>query len=289
MADGLLQIQPEKELKFRFELKKQIPTVIRLTNPGNEEIAFKVKTTAPKKYCVKPNTGFVAAGATQSVQVIMQVQREWPSDLNACKDKFLVQSVMSGGLTDFTELFAKGKDDIKEAKLRVSYVQPAPPPSPVPEDEEEKGDGDVVGDMPESAERPAMSRMYTAKPAFEAPPAAEKPASAAAAAKDDGATEAAQERARLQRRVDELTSKNDSLQADLKMSLVNKPDSSSAAARGFSLLHLLITALFAFAIGIYYYKLAGPSQSPTCPACPPPPDCPRCPAPAPPAGVGGEL
>ena len=41
------------------ELKKQIPATIRLYNSGNEEIAFKVKTTAPKKYCVKPNTGFV--------------------------------------------------------------------------------------------------------------------------------------------------------------------------------------------------------------------------------------
>lgn len=285
MSDGQLQIQPEKELKFRFELKKQIPTVIRLTNPSNEEIAFKVKTTAPKKYCVKPNTGFVAAGATQNVQVIMQVQREWPSDLNACKDKFLVQSVVSGGQTDFTELFAKGKEDIKEAKLRVAYVQPAPPPSPVPEDEEEKGDGDAPGDLPEPAPAPgpSLQRMFTAKPAFEAPPA--EKAAPLKAAKDDGATEAAQERARLQRRVEELTSKNDSLQADLKMALANKPDP-SAAARGFSLLHLLITALFAFAIGIYYYKLAGPS-CPACPACPPPPACPacpRCPAPAPPSG-----
>ena len=67
------------------------------------------------------------------MHVIMQAQREWPADISMCKDKFLVQSTGSGGATDFTELFAKGKDDIKEAKLRVSYVQPAPPPSPVPE------------------------------------------------------------------------------------------------------------------------------------------------------------
>ena len=173
----------------------------------------------------------------------MQVQREWPSDLNACKDKFLVQSVVSGGQTDFTELFAKGKEDIKEAKLRVAYVQPAPPPSPVPEDEEEKGDGDAPGDLPEPAPAPgpSLQRMFTAKPAFEAPPA--EKAAPLKAAKDDGATEAAQERARLQRRVEELTSKNDSLQADLKMALANKPDP-SAAARGFSLLHLLITGVY---------------------------------------------
>jgi hypothetical protein len=40
-----------------------------------------VKTTAPKKYCVKPNTGFVRPGETQMIQVIMQAQREWPADI----------------------------------------------------------------------------------------------------------------------------------------------------------------------------------------------------------------
>ena len=40
-----------------------------------------MKTTAPKKYCVKPNTGFVRPGETQMIQVIMQAQREWPADI----------------------------------------------------------------------------------------------------------------------------------------------------------------------------------------------------------------
>ena len=79
-------------------------------------MAFKVKTTAPK-YCVKPNTGFVQAGATQVVHVIMQSQREWPADINGCKDKFLVQSCASGGSTDFTELFAKGKEGLSESSF----------------------------------------------------------------------------------------------------------------------------------------------------------------------------
>jgi len=89
-------------------------------------------TTAPKKYSVKPNAGLMAPGQMQTVHVIMQAQREWPADCPSCKDKFLVQTTPSNGLTDFTDLFAKGKDDIKDFKLRASYIQPAPPPSPVP-------------------------------------------------------------------------------------------------------------------------------------------------------------
>jgi len=44
-----------------------------------------------------------------------------------------VQTTPSKGNADFAELFAKGKADITESKLRVVYSQPAPPPSPVPE------------------------------------------------------------------------------------------------------------------------------------------------------------
>ena len=157
-----------------------------------------MKTTAPKKYCVKPNTGFVAPGATQIVHVIMQAQREWPADVAGCKDKFLVQSVASGGVTDFAELFAKGKEGIKESKLRVAYTQPPPPPSPVPEGEEDTRTEDTAG--------AAAGRMPSDVPG-------------------------------LQRELERYRIKNESLSADLNASLRTK----DGAARGFSLLHVLIT------------------------------------------------
>ena len=157
-----------------------------------------MKTTAPKKYCVKPNTGFVAPGATQIVHVIMQAQREWPADVAGCKDKFLVQSVASGGVTDFAELFAKGKEGIKESKLRVAYTQPPPPPSPVPEGEEDTRTEDTAAT--------AASRMPS-------------------------------DVAGLQRELERYRIKNESLSADLNASLRTK----DGAARGFSLLHVLIT------------------------------------------------
>ena len=159
-------------------------------------MAFKVKTTAPKKYCVKPNTGFVQAGATQVVHVIMQSQREWPADINGCKDKFLVQSCASGGSTDFTELFAKGKEGIKESKLRVAYTPP--PLAPVPEGGEDTRTEDTAAT--------AASRMPS-------------------------------DVAGLQRELRAVPDQNESLSADLNASLRTK----DGAARGFSLLHVLIT------------------------------------------------
>lgn len=39
--------------------KDVVATKLTLTNPTAETVAFKVKTTAPRHYCVKPNCGVV--------------------------------------------------------------------------------------------------------------------------------------------------------------------------------------------------------------------------------------
>ncbi|KAM0045576.1 putative galacturonokinase [Helianthus debilis subsp. tardiflorus] len=52
----LLNVEP-LELKVQFELKKQISCSLQLSNKIENHVAFKVKTTNLKKYCVRPNTG----------------------------------------------------------------------------------------------------------------------------------------------------------------------------------------------------------------------------------------
>ncbi|TYI50551.1 hypothetical protein E1A91_D12G109500v1 [Gossypium mustelinum] len=95
----LLSIDPQ-ELQFPFELKKQISCSLNLSNKTNNYVAFKVKTTNPRKYCVKPNNGVVLPWST------------W----NFNKE--------SG-------------HHVEECKLRVAYVAPPRPPSPVKEGSEE--------------------------------------------------------------------------------------------------------------------------------------------------------
>lgn len=128
----LLDIQP-REIKFTFESKKQSSCAIQLINTSDHYVAFKVKTTSPKKYCVRPNTGVVKPKSKCDFTVTMQAQRSAPSDLQ-CRDKFLVQStVVPFGTNedDITSgLFAKdnGKH-IEDSKLRVVLI--SPPQSPV--------------------------------------------------------------------------------------------------------------------------------------------------------------
>ncbi|CAN4125170.1 unnamed protein product [Withania somnifera] len=141
MSNGgeLLQIEPI-ELQFPFELKKQISCSMQLTNKSDNYVAFKVKTTNPKKYCVRPNTGIVMPHSASDVIVTMQAQKEVPSDMQ-CKDKFLLQSVVaSPGATakDITpEMFYKESGNyVEDCKLKVIYVPPQLP-SPVREGSEE--------------------------------------------------------------------------------------------------------------------------------------------------------
>ena len=140
MAGAGLQIDPT-ELTFRFELRKIIPVTLSLHNPTGDRIAFKVKTTNPKKYCVRPSSGIVEPQTTRDVQVIMQAQREYPANMADCKDKFLVQwSTMQPGILEVTaEMFdAAVNKDVRQARLRVTLVGPPKPPSPVPEGTEEE-------------------------------------------------------------------------------------------------------------------------------------------------------
>lgn len=141
MSTGeLLRIDP-LDLKFPFELKKQISCSIQLSNGSENHVAFKVKTTNPKKYCVRPNTGIVLPRSTCDILVTMQAQKEMPPDMQ-CKDKFLLQSVIASPDTNPkeipSEMFNKEEGRIvEECKLKVVYVSPPQPPSPVAEGSEE--------------------------------------------------------------------------------------------------------------------------------------------------------
>ncbi|KAI8025983.1 Vesicle-associated protein 2-2 [Camellia lanceoleosa] len=132
MSAGLLEIQP-RELKFVFELKKQSSCFVRLVNKSNDHVAFKIKTTSPKKYSVRPNTGVIKPKSACDFTVTMQAQKLAPPDM-ICKDRFLVQStVVPAGTKDEDVdpgMFAKDFSRyVEENKMRVILV--SPPNSPV--------------------------------------------------------------------------------------------------------------------------------------------------------------
>lgn len=129
------QLEVPAGLNFRFQLNKQLLASISMNNPSDKRVGFKIKTTAPKKYVVRPSSGVVEPRSSMAVQVIMQAQKEYPADFQNCKDKFMVQTTaMSSDEQLDKETFNKDvRKELKEHRLKVVLEGPAAPPSPVPE------------------------------------------------------------------------------------------------------------------------------------------------------------
>ncbi|KAB5564146.1 hypothetical protein DKX38_004200 [Salix brachista] len=134
-------------LHLTFELEKQSFCDLKVANNTEHHVAFKVKTTSPKKYFVRPNTGVIQPWdcciirgynsptskiclQTTVFSVTLQAQREYPPDMQ-CKDKFLLQSTIMPPHADVDELppdtFNKDSDGkvIHDMKLRVVYIPPS--------------------------------------------------------------------------------------------------------------------------------------------------------------------
>ncbi|KAK4045888.1 phosphatidylinositol-binding protein scs2, partial [Microbotryomycetes sp. JL201] len=102
-----------------------------VTNSNQQPVAYKVKTTAPKQYCVRPNSGRIEPGETVEVQVLLQPMKEEPAPGTKCRDKFLVQSVVIDTAKqdlNLQELWStvekQDKTSIHEQKIRCAFLAP---------------------------------------------------------------------------------------------------------------------------------------------------------------------
>lgn len=157
MGPELLEIQP-RELNFTFEVKKQSTCSVQLVNKSDEYIAFKIKTTSPKRYCVRPNTGVILPRSKCEFTVTMQAPRAAPPDMQL-KDKFLIQStVVPFGSADediLPSYFMKDSGRyIEENKLRVVLLSPSH--SPVSQPINGASKPELANEAPVFKENPAL-------------------------------------------------------------------------------------------------------------------------------------
>uniref|UniRef100_A0A0E0R258 MSP domain-containing protein n=1 Tax=Oryza rufipogon TaxID=4529 RepID=A0A0E0R258_ORYRU len=124
----LISIYPE-DLTFLFELDKPCYCNLKVVNNSEHHVAFKVKTTSPRKYFVRPNASIIQPWDSCTITITLQAQKEYPPDMQ-CKDKFLIQSTKVAASTDMDEIppntFNKEVDKvIEEMKLKVVYTVPS--------------------------------------------------------------------------------------------------------------------------------------------------------------------
>ncbi|KAF0686790.1 Aste57867_21453 [Aphanomyces stellatus] len=111
-AGHLITLDPIDSLSFALVSNSSPQAALTITNPSSvENVAFKVKTTRPMRYLVRPNQGVIGPNSTATVLVILQQKdceellRLDASERQLSNDKFLVQSV--GVEAEFCDMLTK--------------------------------------------------------------------------------------------------------------------------------------------------------------------------------------
>lgn len=111
MAKNDLAFSPDEALTILVSEHDTAQSILRIKNHTPENIAFKVKTTTPERYLVKPNHGLIRQGRDAEIAIIVvQTKKKeilTKAILNGridCNDKFLIQSAgVDALLTDNLE------------------------------------------------------------------------------------------------------------------------------------------------------------------------------------------
>lgn len=89
MDDVLLQITPPDAISFSAE-GSEMTGIITLTNNDDKNISYKIKTTSPEKFRVRPSTGVLAPTETVAISVVLQPGYQMAG---LSRDKFLIMNL----------------------------------------------------------------------------------------------------------------------------------------------------------------------------------------------------
>lgn len=122
--EQVLVIEPPIELTFTGPFTSAVSSYMKLKNPSDKKVCFKIKTTAPKRYCVKPNSGVVDPNNEVQIAVSLQPFEFDPNEKN--KHKFMVQSMFApdGEINQDTLWKEIDQNDLMDSKLRCVFAMP---------------------------------------------------------------------------------------------------------------------------------------------------------------------
>jgi len=123
--EQVIILEPSGELRFKGPFTDVVTATLKLSNPTEKKICFKVKTTAPKRYCVRPNSGVVDPQGFVEVAVMLQPFEYDPAEKN--KHKFMVQTMYApDGPYDADTLWKDAKSEaLMDSKLKCVFELPA--------------------------------------------------------------------------------------------------------------------------------------------------------------------
>ena len=88
-----LVVEPSA-LQFPLTLNKEVVQLLFVSNRSSRRtVTFKVKTTSPRRYSVRPTRGILWPGDQEQITITLRPLRKPPSDADDCRDRFKVLSL----------------------------------------------------------------------------------------------------------------------------------------------------------------------------------------------------
>uniref|UniRef100_A0A7I4YC42 Major sperm protein n=1 Tax=Haemonchus contortus TaxID=6289 RepID=A0A7I4YC42_HAECO len=125
IKNAFLHISPRDILTLnRLENNTDYVDVVAVRNVSQSPVMFKIKTTSPEKFRVRPSTGLIPAGTTDIIRVYLQNEYR-----NSCsREKFLLMALEteSNNMEMFGDLWKNAEHSKKvEQKLRCRIADDA--------------------------------------------------------------------------------------------------------------------------------------------------------------------
>nr|XP_057917929.1 VAMP (vesicle-associated membrane protein)-associated protein A, like [Doryrhamphus excisus] len=236
--DQVLVLDPPSDLRFKGPFTDVVTTNLKLKNPSEKRVCFKVKTTAPRRYCVRPNSGIVEAGAAINISVMLQPFDYDPNEKS--KHKFMVQTIFApSNMSDMDSLWKDANpDDLMDSKLRCVFELPS--------------ENDKMNDV-EASKASLMSSAARPEPSVAAAPA---PTAATASSTDDMEMKKVMDKCkRLQAEMSKLAEENRQLKEDgTRMRKMARSDHMTASSAGPATLPSLLVVIAAIFMGFFLGK-----------------------------------
>lgn len=126
-AGQVLVLDPATQLSFHGPFTDVITTKLRLSNPSERRVCFKIKSNVPRQYCVHPTIAVVLPHDHVDVNVMLQPVSGGARPDADCAHKFVVEAIFTpdGELTSLERLWQQAKTaDVMHSKLSCIFSEP---------------------------------------------------------------------------------------------------------------------------------------------------------------------
>jgi vesicle-associated membrane protein-associated protein B len=118
----LMRVTPTQTLNFSLDDFLKYSSKLTLYNLSPTPIAFKIKTTAPKNYLVRPSAGILLTRESKKIDLLLEKHGD---DMDNSMDRFLIQAVpVDNDMKTLTKDFWSDipREMIQHHRLNVSFI-----------------------------------------------------------------------------------------------------------------------------------------------------------------------